>query len=91
MFNCSSLHSQPEDSFHHHLLPNCTVALLTGLAQIPILTESELCMVISALAWRGEVSGAGWLITTALLSASLGDGGGVARCKAPGSPCSHRL
>lgn len=61
------------------------------MVQIARLTESELCARVSALAWCGEESGAGWLMTTALLSTSLGEGGGVARSKESGSPCSHRL
>ena len=61
------------------------------MAQIARLTESELCATVSGPAWCGEDSGAGWLMTTALLSASLGEEGGVARSRESGSPCSHRL
>lgn len=53
------------------------------------LTESELC--VSVLAWCGEERGAGWLMTTVLLSISFGEGGGLARSKESSWPCSHRL
>lgn len=54
MFICSSLHSQPEDSFHHHLLPNCTVALLTGSDSNSHRVRTVYGRIGAGLAWRGQ-------------------------------------